>query len=217
MKTSENPIRALVVDDDSSWLAILAELLIDLGLQVDQAANLDEAINALKTTPHRLAVVDLALSARDHHNRDGLQILEAARRYDPGCHTILLTGYATVELAVSVLKNYNAFTCLRKETFQRSNFRKLVTDVLAASPSTQSLSIQASHTDQTFSTEELQRLTERERQVLGLLVKGMTNKDIADTLIITPNTVKRHLKAIFEKLDVHTRSAAVAKAMKLGL
>ncbi len=60
---------------------------------------------------------------------------------------------------------------------------------------------------------ELDCLTEREREVFDLLAKGMTNKEIADVLVITTNTVKRHLKAIFEKLGVHTRSAAAAKAV----
>jgi DNA-binding NarL/FixJ family response regulator len=64
---------------------------------------------------------------------------------------------------------------------------------------------------------ELDCLTDRERQVLALLTKGVTNKDIADTLMISTNTVKRHLKAIFEKLEVHTRAAAVAKALSAGL
>ena len=45
----------------------------------------------------------------------------------------------------------------------------------------------------------------------------MTNKEIAETLVITTNTVKRHLKAVFEKLDVHTRSAAAAKAINAGI
>lgn len=46
---------------------------------------------------------------------------------------------------------------------------------------------------------------------------GLTNKDIAEALVISDNTVKRHLKAIFAKLDVNTRSAAVAKAIGAGL
>jgi RNA polymerase sigma factor (sigma-70 family) len=58
----------------------------------------------------------------------------------------------------------------------------------------------------------MKALTEREREVLDLLAQGLTNKEIAEKLIITTNTVKRHLKAIFEKLDVHTRSAATSKA-----
>jgi DNA-binding NarL/FixJ family response regulator len=44
----------------------------------------------------------------------------------------------------------------------------------------------------------------------------MTNKEIAERLYITTNTVKRHLKSIFNKLDVHTRAAAAAKAVGAG-
>jgi len=65
-------------------------------------------------------------------------------------------------------------------------------------------------TEQKHKTNEL---THRENEVLTLMVEGLTNKQIALRLFITPNTVKRHLKAIFEKFDVHTRSGAVAKAI----
>ena len=56
-----------------------------------------------------------------------------------------------------------------------------------------------------------------EREVLVLLASGMTNKEIAHQLTITPNTVKRHLKSLFTKLDVNTRSAASAKAISMGV
>ena len=350
-------IRTLVVEDDVSWLQILSEILTDAGLTVDLANNLEDALRIIKSEPHRLAIVDLSLAGGDHHNFDGLRILEAIRRLDPGCQTILLTGFATVELAVSVLTEYGAFTFLRKENFHRAQFRDLISRALASAPSLESIlpkadepvsglearsdngeetsgskvlvveddagwrsilaelltdaghevrlsasfgdalgnlrremfvlavvdlsltdevvweqtatgeplegyrllaetksagiptivvsgissmdEIQRAYKEQsifaflekqafdrntfnrlvmeaTASSQvagELEYLTEREREVFNLLSSGMTNKEIASTLVITTNTVKRHLKVIFEKLNVHTRSGAAAKAV----
>jgi DNA-binding NarL/FixJ family response regulator len=349
-------IRAIVVEDDLSWQQILTEILTDAGLCVEVAGTLEQAIPMLKAEPHRLAVVDLSLEGADHHNVDGLQVLEAVKRVDPDCQCILLTGYATVELAVSVLTEYAAFSFLRKENFNRGQFRDLVNQALAVAPlskpgkrklatnelgdkSTQvetqvtasakilvveddagwrgilrelladegyetractgfgdalgalkrgtfSLAVvdlslgnegswgpsandqglegyQLLTTTREFgiptivvsgvaSVDEIQRayneqaiyaylekqafdrnafrrlvkealenaqhnselnlLTSREREVFDMLTQGMTNKEIADELVITLNTVKRHLKAIFEKLGVHSRAAAIVKA-----
>ncbi len=353
-------LRALVVEDDRSWQQILQEILLDAGLQVDLAADLTEATAKLRESSHRLAVVDLSLGKSDHHNKDGLAILDAVRRFDPGCVTVLLTGFATVELAVSALSEHGALSCLRKEAFNRAEFRELIKHALAspppatvgqpaveeapaaarpggeepaqAKPSTalvveddagwrgilselltdlsfsvrlcngygealgylrrerfslavvdlslvntgeeRSLSVREMdgyrlltniraagipaivvsgtsnphdidrvYTDHDIFTylekqsfdrrafqkaveeatavkilsPELERLTGRERDVLDLLARGKTNKEIAETLFITTNTVKRHLKAVFSKLDIHTRSAAAAKAISLGI
>jgi DNA-binding NarL/FixJ family response regulator len=60
---------------------------------------------------------------------------------------------------------------------------------------------------------ELEGLSAREQEVLGYLARGLTNKAIAEALVISPNTVKRHVKAIYRKLDIHTRSAAAARAV----
>jgi len=358
-------MRALIVEDSSAWQQILTEILVDAGLQVDVVDNLDAAVETLRATPHRLAVVDLSLSGNDYQNQDGLDVLDAVRRFDPGCVTILLTGFATVELAVDVLTEYDALSCLRKEAFNRTEFRELVKRALASAPASRAaaspvasapaveagatpfeppsqgqvlvveddagwrsilselladagyevhacasygealgllrreeytlavvdLSLDGSVTTsaelwnrgmdeeelggyrllasvraggvptivvsgiatlerieraydehaifafvekQAFdrrvflriveeacaaavATNELDVLTTREREVVELLAQGMTNKEIATELFITTNTVKRHLKSIFEKLDVHTRSAAAAKAVDAGV
>ncbi len=55
-------------------------------------------------------------------------------------------------------------------------------------------------------------LTVRELDVLNLLADGLTNGEIAQRLWIAPGTVRRHLENIYEKLGVHTRTAAVAAA-----
>ena len=349
--------RALVVEDDRSWQQILSEILTDAGLAVDVAESLDSAVAMLRAAPHRLAVVDMSLGGADHHNQDGLRVLDAVRRYDPGCVPLLLTGFATVELAVSALTEHGAFTCLRKETFRRSEFREWVSRALASArplaavaleqaegpphnasagqfvatgeaatclalvveddagwrsilsellgeagyqarlcssfgeargylrrekyglavvdlslsgpvapdanrdgyellASTQALGvptilvsgiaslaeIEQAYTQggafaclekQTFDRHaflrimgearaagghhQLAGLTRREREVLELVAQGLSNKDIAEALVITVNTVKRHLKAIFGKLEVHTRAAAAAKAIGAGI
>ena len=356
-------LNALVVEDDRSWQQILVEILTDCGLSVSTAGNLDDALFELKSKPHRIAVVDLSLSPNDHNNFDGLRVLEAVRKMDPNCRTILLTGFATVELAVTALTDFGVFTFLRKESFHRGQFKEIISRALASAPqmiqtnqpgepasgknirqiprssgdmsvtaklkaliveddagwrsileelltdagfqvrvcasfgeglgylrrekmalavvdlllngsSTNMLDqritskdmegyqllastrasgvptivvsgvgspeeIKKAYSEQSIfaymekqsfdrasflktveeagkarqADSELSVLTDREREVFDLLAQGMTNKEIAEKLVITTNTVKRHLKSVFEKLDVHTRSAAAAKAV----
>jgi DNA-binding NarL/FixJ family response regulator len=349
---SQGPLHALVVEDDRSWQQIVTEILTDIGLGVDVADSLEAAVGALRAAPHRLAVVDLSLSGPDHRNRDGLAVLEAIRRQDPGCAAILLTGFATVELAVSALTEYGAYTCLRKESFRRGEFRQVVQLMLALAPvppaapsdalpeaqlpgdtlkgakqsagqilvveddagwrsilgelltdtgyrpraclsygealgllrrekfalAVVDLSLASSTApggnrdgfavlreartagipalvvsglatpadverlyaefgifaclekqrfERTAFTATLQealaagqahageiaRLTRRERDVMLLVVQGLTNKGIAREMVISENTVKRYLKSIFEKLEVNSRAAAVAKVL----
>jgi DNA-binding NarL/FixJ family response regulator len=345
-------IRALVVEDDPSWQQILVEILSDMGLEVDLASGYSGAVERLREQPHRLAILDLSLGGTDHTNQDGLAVADAVRRQDPACTILFLTGFATVELAVRVMKEWGAFTCLRKETFRRSEFRQVIMTALAQAapylvedrqggheaerstvakpaegqPGSMALiveddagwrsllselledsgywprtcssyveavgllkreqfkvavvdlslasSLSQENTDgfrlltgmrksgvpvivvsgfadpqrierayqdglivaclekQAFDRGAfretllaaqapreavLDSLTDREREVLVLLARGLTNKEIAHELTITPNTVKRHLKSLFAKLDVNTRAAASAKAISLRI
>ena len=123
-------VRALIVEDDQSWQQILTEILTDAGLTVDAAENLETAIAKLRGAHYRLAVVDLALDSSDHHNQDGLRVLDAISRHTPDCVSLLLTGFATPEISNRALTEHGAFACMRKERFRRSDFRELVNQVL---------------------------------------------------------------------------------------
>ena len=60
-------------------------------------------------------------------------------------------------------------------------------------------------------------LSEREKEILQLMVSGLIKKEIADRLTLSIHTVDTYLRRIYEKLEVNTRTAAVAKALKEGL
>lgn len=62
-----------------------------------------------------------------------------------------------------------------------------------------------------------EQLTPREREILALITEGVSTEQIADKLFISPQTVRNHIKNIYEKLQVHSKAQAVAKALKEGL
>jgi LuxR family maltose regulon positive regulatory protein len=66
-------------------------------------------------------------------------------------------------------------------------------------------------------SELIEPLSERELEVLQLIAKGLTNPEIAARLFISLNTVKGHARNIYGKLNVHSRTQAVARAQTLGL
>jgi RNA polymerase sigma factor (sigma-70 family) len=125
---------------------------------------------------------------------EGYQLLATAQLNN--IPTIVVSGITEPEEIQRVYSEYAISAYIEKPGFDRTAFRRAIAE-----------------TKQLYQSQnELSALTDREREVLDLLAQGLTNKEIAEKLVITTNTVKRHLKAIFEKLNVHTRSAATAKA-----
>ena len=60
-------------------------------------------------------------------------------------------------------------------------------------------------------------LSEREREVLEAVASGATNREIAESLFLSPHTVKEHTSSLYRKLSVRNRAEAVQKAQRLGL
>ncbi len=192
-------LRALLVEDDAGWRDLLAELLADAGLDATPAASYGQALIALRDYAFALAVVDIALasSLAPDANEDGLRLL--ARIRARGVPVILVSGVATPQRLDAILTDHAPAAFFEKQAFDRRAFRQTAA-ALAQPPS----------------PSPLDALSPREREVLDLLAQGLSNKAIAEALVISPNTVKRHLRAIFEKLEVSNRAGAVALALKYG-
>jgi DNA-binding NarL/FixJ family response regulator len=201
-ETEEAPAGlALVVEDDAGWQGILSELLVEADYRPRLCNSFGEALGYLRRERYRLAVVDLSLtgSAALDANMDGYELLASTQA--AGIPTLVVSGIATHEDIQRAYTERGIFACMEKQTFDRRAFLRIVKEARAAA--------QASR--------PLDPLTRREREVLELLAQGLSNKEIADTLVITTNTVKRHLKAIFGKLRVHSRAAAAARAISAGM
>ncbi|TFG71109.1 MAG: response regulator transcription factor, partial [Anaerolineales bacterium] len=127
---------------------------------------------------------------------NGYQLLSGLR--DRNVPAIVVSGIGVPERIARTYDEQGIFAFLEKQTFDRRVFLNTVEQALESHRLPSALEV----------------LTERELEVLNLLAQGVTNKAIADTLFISANTVKRHLKAIFSKLEVHTRAAAVAIAIQ---
>jgi LuxR family transcriptional regulator, maltose regulon positive regulatory protein len=63
----------------------------------------------------------------------------------------------------------------------------------------------------------IEPLSEREMEVMRLILAGLTNQEIAEELFISLNTVKSHIKNIYKRLDVSKRAKAIARWRELGL
>jgi RNA polymerase sigma factor (sigma-70 family) len=194
--------KVLVVEDDAGWRSIVEELLTDAGFVVRTCASFGDALGYLRREKFSLAVIDLSLqgvvsSYTDQEelapNLQGHELLAATQA--ASIPTIVVSGITETDEIQRVYSEFSVSAFIEKRAFDRAAFRRVIEET------------RKTHDSQS----ELSALTDREREVLVLLAQGLTNKEIAEKLVITTNTVKRHLKAIFEKLNVHTRSAATAK------
>ncbi len=195
-------MRVLIIEDDPNWQDIFREIVVDSGFEPVMASSHRAALAALNKQTYALAIVDISLSLPDYADRGGVEVLEAIAASAARLPAIVVTGYATVDLAIKTLVDLNAVHFFRKDKFDRRQF----SHVLKAEAMPAELP--------KFGPGVLELLSEREQEVLALLVQGQTNKQIAGVLTITVNTVKKHVQSIFTKFNVDNRAAAVARALE---
>ena len=207
MTVSISPIRILAVDDHPVVREGIAGLL---GIQPDmalvgEASDGREAIQQFRIHRPDITLMDLQMP-----EMNGLDALMAIRNEFPDAKVIVLTTYAGDVQIVRALKA-GAQAYLLKNTL----YKDLLATIRAVHAGKKSLSPEVSYEVAEHATDDT--LTPAEVLVLRLIAAGNANKQIADQLSITEETVKSRVKCILSKLGAHDRTQAAVIGVKRGI
>lgn len=214
----------LVVDDHALVRTGLVLTLqsLDAGSVVHEACDINEALRAIRNHPGiDLVVTDLHLPVID-----GLAGLSLMRQVRPQLRVVVITAQYTerdVDLAMArgaagfVPKSYSSreISQVLQRVLDGGFYRPLDHSQLhgpATLPPEPGV-----HADSDTQTLGSGLLTDRQMQVLALLVQGKPNKIICDELNLAPGTVKIHISSVLRALHVSNRTQAVLEAARLGL
>ncbi len=205
-------IRVLVVDDHAMVRRGLAAFLRakpELQL-VGEAANGGEAITLCERLQPDVVLMDLMMPGMS-----GVDATRAICSRWPGVRVIALTSFADKELVREAL-GAGALSYLLKNV----SAEDLAVAIRAACDGRSTLAteaVQALIQIPQAAPVAGEDLTPREREVLGLMVKGLTNPEIADRLVVSRATAKAHVSNVLAKLGAANRAEAVALALQRKL
>jgi DNA-binding NarL/FixJ family response regulator len=200
-------IRILSVDDHAlvrQGIAVLIGTQSDMTL-VAEASNGREAVQQFRARRPDITLMDLQMP-----EMNGLDAITAIRGEFPDARIIVLTTYKGDVQILRALKA-GAQGYLLKNTFQK----ELIDTIRAVHAGKKALSPEASYEIAEHATDDA--LTPAEINVLRLIAAGNANKQIADQLSITEETVKGRVKNILSKLGAHDRTQAAMIGLKRGI
>jgi NarL family two-component system response regulator LiaR len=210
--TDEATIRVMLVDDHQMVRNGLGTFLLvhdDLEL-VGEASDGEQALAMFDRAQPDVVLMDLKMP-----RMDGVAATRALLKRDPDVRVIALTSFKEEKLIQRAM-DAGAIGYLLKDI----GADELAEAIRAAHRGEPTLASEAAWVLFKASRQRQELgddLTKREREVLRLLVDGLTNPEIADELFISQSTVKSHVSHILSKLDVATRTEAVSLALQQGL
>jgi len=207
-------IRLLIVDDHTLFRQGLVSLLRgEPGFEVvGEAATGDEAVRLALTLQPDVILMDVKMAGMD-----GVETTRRLLEVIPHARILMLTVsdededlFAAIQAGARgyILKNANADELLEA-------IRRVHAGEAMLSPAVTLRVLQAIR-DGIPITDHTSELTPRERDVLHLLARGASNREIAESLMISENTVKTHVRHILEKLDLRSRGELIARARALS-
>lgn len=210
-------IRVLLVDDhELVRLGLRTALSIEPDVSIiGEAGDAAEALRQVEALRPDVVLMDVLMPGTS-----GIEACREIRAAHPSVQVLMLTSYSD-DAAVFSSIMAGAGGYLLKNT-GRADLLKAVRAVargeaLLDPAVTRKVTDRLTQLARAKEAEEIAPLTEREREVLALVARGLTNKEIADRLVISEKTARNHISHILDKLNLSRRSEAAAYAVRKNL
>lgn len=204
-------IRVAIVEDDGPLKKILVDALEESGdiKILGTFADAESAVKQMPSLKPDVAVVDIGLPGMD-----GVECVRRLKPQLPTTQFMMFTVYEDNQRLYAALAAGATGYLLKRAS--RSQLAEAVREIHeGGSPITSNIArkLVLSFQPQERQGKETQqvKLGPRENEILGLLAQGYSYKEIADQLQLSVRTIGSHIRSIYEKLHVHSRSQAVAK------
>jgi DNA-binding NarL/FixJ family response regulator len=168
----------------------------------------EEALKKIDAFRPQVVLMDINLP-----RMSGIEATALIKQHLPEIQVIMVTVYRDHDQIFSALKAGASGYLLKRSTPEE--VRQAIRDVRSGgAPMSAEIArrvVEAFHQPMQSNKEEAVKLSKRETEILELLSKGLSNKEIADPLNISVETVRVHLRRVYEKLHVHSRTEAAMK------
>jgi len=220
----ENAVIRLVLVEDYKLVRIGLRSVLNEDPRIDvvgEAESGEQGIDMIKQLHPDLVILDLGLPGID-----GIEVTKQVKNFDDTIKVVILTSHEVEDEVLAALSaGANAY-CLKEITSNRliEVVKSVYEGAAWLDPAIAGMALEMFSSGGTYRSKagaqsarsELQ-LTDRESQVLTLLVEGKSNSEIADALSVSVHTAKAHVCSILQKLSVHDRVQAAVKAVKENL
>ena len=201
-------LRVLVVDDHPVVRQGTRGILESAGLEVvGEAGTAEDALELLADTVPDIVLVDVRLPGAS-----GIELVAELKRRQPAAKAIVLSSYGDPSYVTAALEaGANGYL------LKTSSDDELVSAIRSAALGATVLDSSVSAGLVSSRPATMQLLTDREHEIVELVIKGLPNKVIAHELAVSKSTVDAHLGHLFRKLGVSSRAELVAWAARHGM
>jgi DNA-binding NarL/FixJ family response regulator len=217
--SSAGPLRVVLVDDHEMVIAGLKAMLTPFRQRVrvvGEAIGAEQTMSVVSGLAQDIVLCDVRMQGAS-----GLDLCRALRERNPMQKVVLLSVYDDEQYLFQALRAGASGYLLKKisgdELVRQLELAHSGVTVIDTALAGRTMDTAARLASNEYWPGARHGLTQRESEVLSLIVTGLSNRGIATRLVVSDETIKSHLRSVYRKLGVSDRAGAVAAALREGI